>query len=111
MPVSRDYLDWLCELLAPLGTIRSKRMFGGAGLYCDELFFAIVIDDVLYLKANDESRADFEREGLEPFSYEAKGKRMSMSYYRAPDEALESPALMLPWARKALGAALRAGKH
>lgn len=108
MPVSPDYLAWLCELLAPLGEIRSKRMFGGAGLYCDGLFFAIVVDDVLYLKADHESRAQFEREGLEPFSYEAKGKRMVMNYFRAPDEALESPELMRPWGRLALGAALRA---
>ena len=110
MSASAEYLAYLAELLAPLGHIRSKRMFGGAGIYCEELFFAIVIDDVLYLKADDESRAAFEAEGLEPFRYEAKGKLMQMNYYRAPDEALESPALMLPWARNALAAALRARK-
>jgi len=108
MPVSPDYLAWVCELLAPLGHIRSKRMFGGIGLYCDELFFAIVVDDVLYLKADAESRAAFEREALEPFSYEARGKRTVMNYFRAPDEALESPELMRCWGLLALGAALRA---
>lgn len=108
MPVSPDYLEWVCELLAPLGRIRSRRMFSGAGLYCDDLFFALVIDDVLYLKADAESRSSFEREGLEPFSYEARGKRVVMSYFRAPDEALESPELMRVWGRLALGAALRA---
>lgn len=110
MAVSPDYLEWLSELFAPLGRIRSKRMFGGAGLYCDELFFAIVVDEVLYLKADEQSRADFEQEGLEAFSYEAKGKRVSLNYFRAPDEALDSPELMQPWARKALAAALRARK-
>ncbi|MDP5238440.1 TfoX/Sxy family protein [Uliginosibacterium sp. 31-16] len=110
MSASAEYLAYLAELLAPLGRIRTKRMFGGAGIYCEELFFAIVIDDVLYLKVDDESRAAFEAEGLEPFRYEAKGKLMQMNYYRAPDEALESPALMQPWARDALAAALRARK-
>ncbi|GAB2876430.1 TfoX/Sxy family protein [Uliginosibacterium flavum] len=110
MSVSADYIAYLTELFAPLGRIRSKRMFGGAGLYCDELFFAIVIDDVLYLKVDEHNRAQFEAEGLEPFRYEAKGKLAQMNYYRAPDEALDSPALMHPWARSALAAALRAKK-
>lgn len=109
MSTSSEYLDYLRELFAPLGTIRSKRMFGGAGIYCDEIFFALVVSDVLYLKVDAENRAEFEREGLEPFSYEAQGReRVTMSYYRAPDEALDSPALMQPWARSALAAALRA---
>lgn len=110
MPISADYLAFICELLAPLGRIRSKRMFGGAGLYCDEYFFAIVIDDQLYLKTDAENRAEFEREALEPFRYEARGKIVQLGYHRAPDEALDSPELMRPWARSALAAALRARK-
>lgn len=109
MSTSAEYLDYLRELFAPLGSIRSKRMFGGAGIYCDEIFFALVVSDVLYLKVDEQNRAEFEREGLEPFSYEAQGReRVTMSYYRAPDEALDSPALMQPWARSAIAAALRA---
>lgn len=108
MGVSAEYLDFICELMQPLGSIRSKRMFSGAGIYCDGLFFALVIDDILYLKADDENRPAFEREGLEPFTYEMRGKPTKMSYYRVPDEAMDSPALMLPWARGALAAALRA---
>jgi DNA transformation protein len=108
MSTSPEYLDYLRELFAPLGTIRTRRMFGGAGVYCDEVFFALVIDDVLFLKADEQTRADFERAGLEPFCYEAEGRRVTLSYYRAPDEARDSPALMQPWAHAAMGAALRA---
>ena len=32
---------------------RSKRMFGGVGLYAGDLFFALIAGDVLYLKADD----------------------------------------------------------
>ena len=110
MSVSADYLDYLREQLAPLGRITSRRMFGSVGLYCDDLFFAIVSDDQLYLKVDAENRHDFEREGLEPFSYEANGKVSTMNYYRAPDEAMDTPALMQPWARSAIAAALRARK-
>lgn len=108
MSTSPEYVSYLHELLAPLGSIRTRRMFGSVGMYCDELFFAIVSGDVLYLKVDDENRAEFEREGLEAFTYESDGVIHALSYYRAPDEALDSPALMQPWARSALAAALRA---
>jgi DNA transformation protein and related proteins len=82
-------------------------MFGGHGLYCDGAFFALVLDDVLYLKADELSRPRFLAAGLEPFVYERQGKRASLGYYRAPPEALESPDAALAWGREALGAALR----
>ncbi|MDB5816249.1 MAG: TfoX domain protein [Rhodocyclales bacterium] len=103
-----DFADHLRELFAPIGAIRIKRMFGGAGIYVDDIMFALIADDVLYLKADAENRKLFESENLEPFSYMAKGKqRVSLSYFRAPDEAMDSPQAMQPWARSALGAALR----
>jgi DNA transformation protein len=102
-------VDHCLELLAPLGRVRSRKMFGGWGLYVDELFIALIAFDRLYLKVDDDSRARFEAEGCEPFVYEAKGKRISVGYWSAPPEAMESPALMLPWARLAMQAALRAG--
>ncbi|MDE2585460.1 MAG: TfoX/Sxy family protein, partial [Betaproteobacteria bacterium] len=59
MAVSREYLDYLLESLAPLGRVVAKRMFGGTGLFLDGLMFAIVIDDQLWLKADDRNRAEF----------------------------------------------------
>ncbi len=104
-----EYLDWLLEQLAPLGTLRVRAMFGGFGLYCDELFFAIVDDDVLFVKVDDISRPDFEAEHRMPFTYPMKdGRLASMSYYPLPDYALESPPELQSWARKGLAAALRA---
>ena len=96
------------ELLAPLGVVRARRMFGGHGLYCDELFIALIAGDRLYLKVDDESRPAFVAAGCEPFVYDAKGKALAMGYWSAPADAMESPALMQPWAQQALAAALRA---
>jgi DNA transformation protein len=69
MPVgARDTFAAYCtELLAPLGAARSKRMFGGHGLYIDALFVAIVVGEQLYLKVDAETRAAFERAGSRPF--------------------------------------------
>ena len=102
-----DFAAYVLELLAPLGRVRARRMFGGHGIYCDDVMIALIADDVLYFKVDAHSRAAFERTGSEPFTYEARGKRATMSYWRAPDEAMESPAAALPWAREALAAALR----
>lgn len=104
-----EYVDWLCERLAPLGPIRAKAMFGGFGLYAGDLFFAIVADEVLYLKADDTSIPEFERAGLAPFTYPMKdGRLQSMRYYPLPEEAFDDDQAFLNWARKGVEAALRA---
>jgi DNA transformation protein and related proteins len=96
------------ELLAPMGAVRAKRMFGGHGLYVDELFVALIAFDRLYLKVDDQTRTSFDEAGCQPFTYDGKAKPVTMSYWTAPEDAMESPALMQPWARLAIAAALRA---
>jgi TfoX/Sxy family transcriptional regulator of competence genes len=39
------------ELLAPLGSVTARRMFGGHGLRVDGLFFGLIVFDRLYLKS------------------------------------------------------------
>lgn len=96
------------ELLQPLGTVRARRMFGGHGLYIDDLFVALIAFDRLYLKTDEQTRPAFEAAGCAPFVYEGAGKPVTMAYYTVPAEAMESPALMQPWGRLAIEAALRA---
>jgi DNA transformation protein len=96
------------ELLSPLGSVRSRRMFGGQGLYVDELFVAIIAAEQLYLKTDADSRPPFDAVGAQPFRFVKDGQPISTAYLRPPEEAMESPALMQPWARLALQAALRA---
>lgn len=102
-------LDWILELISPLGTVRTRRMFGGHGLYLDGLFIAILAGDALYLKADAQEQAAFAAAGSQPFRYRRQGSEQAvLSYWRAPDEAMESPEGMAPWARRALASALRA---
>ncbi len=97
------------ELLSPLGRTSSRRMFGGHALYVDDLCMALIIQDTLYLKVDDTHRALFEHAGCKPLTYAGKNDEVHvMSYYTAPDEAMESPAEMTPWARRALAAAVAA---
>jgi len=108
MTATADFADYAVELLGAAGRVAARRMFGGYGLYCDGVMFALIADDVLYLKADERNRPELEGAGSAPFTYEAKGRRTIMAYWRAPDEAMESRELMAPWARSALDAALRA---
>ena len=103
------FVSHCLELLAPLGRTSSRRMFGGHALYIDGLCMALIIQDTLYLKVDDTSRPLLERKGCRPFTYDTKtGERHALGYYTAPEEAMESPAEMTPWARRALAAAVAA---
>jgi DNA transformation protein len=106
--MSDEFIDYVMELFGPFGTVRTRRMFGGYGVYLDGLMFAIVSEDMLYLKADELNRVEFEQAGCGIFGYARKGKRATLNFFRAPDDAMESPELMLPWARTAYAAALRA---
>jgi DNA transformation protein and related proteins len=109
MPTTPPFVAHVLELLAPLGAVRARRMFGGHGLYVDALFIALIADDRLYLKADAASRAAFERAGCTPFAYSRSDlSAVTLGYWSAPDDALDSPQAMGPWARLALAAALRA---
>ena len=108
MAVSPGYQDFvLDQLRLVLPSVRAKRMFGGVGLYAEELFFALIDDDVLYLKVDDETRADFERRGLRPFQPFGEGTAV-MQYYQLPEGLLEDPEALRPWAESALAVARRA---
>ena len=108
MSGSDDFVRHVGELLVPAGQVVIKRMFGGHGVYIDGLFMAIIAFDELYLKADAETSAAFDAESCAPFVYSKNGKDMAMSFRRAPDAAMDAPHLMLPWARLALAAAVRA---
>jgi DNA transformation protein len=109
MANSADFIAWVIELAQPTARVTARAMFGGHGLYADGRIFGIVIDDTVYLKTDEGNRAEFAALDLDPFVYATKtGARTAMSYFRAPDEALENSAAMSHWLRSALGASLRA---
>ncbi|MFQ5562162.1 MAG: TfoX/Sxy family protein [Parvularculaceae bacterium] len=111
MPLSDSFLDYAKDLFAPFGDISIRRMFGGAGVYCDGAFFAIIANDEIFFKADDVSREEFEARGLGRFTFEMKDGRIeSMSYYNAPEEIFDDADELKRWTDFALGAAFRAKK-
>jgi DNA transformation protein and related proteins len=103
MAVSANYLSYVMDQLSTLGTVRSRRMFGGIGLYCDDLFFALIDDDVLYFKVDDSNRADYVSRGCEAFRPVADDPdTVSMNYYRIPEDVLEHSDEARHWAQKSV---------
>lgn len=111
MPASKEekeFVSYVVELMQSVGSVHAKGMFGGHGIYLEGLMFGLVADSVLYLKADKETENEFKDRGLEAFTYNKKGKEYKMSYYQAPEEALEDVEEMSIWVNKAYGAALKA---
>lgn len=108
MSAHPEIVEHCLELMAPVGRVSARPMFGGHGLRIDDLFVALVAFDRLYLKVDSLTRPHFEAAGCQPFTYQGKGRQITMSYWTVPPQTMESPAWMQPWARLALDAALRA---
>ena len=104
-----EFVNYLHEVFEHFGVIHSRKMFGGNGIYHNDLMFALVADDELYIKADDQSIAEFEQLGLTPFAITNKdGKVMTMRYYHAPEDIFDDPELARHWAQLGFDAALRA---
>lgn len=108
MSVSADFLEYVIEQLSGVAKITSRRMFGGVGLYANDLFFALIDDDTVYLKVDDSNRADFVARGCKAFRPFADDPTYSMNYFELPADVLEDADLLRPWARKSFAVAASA---
>lgn len=105
-----DFIEHVCDLLAPLGEVRPKRMFGGWGVYVDEIFMAIVAGDTLWFKVDDGNRGDYEALGSRPFK-PFEDRETVMSYWEVPAEVIDDRHRIADWARKACDAARRSASR
>jgi DNA transformation protein len=105
MAVTPEYREFALEQLGRVAPVTSRAMFGAVGVYSGGLFFAVIDDDTLYLKADDTNRPDFEAAGMGPFRpFEGAA---SMNYYELPPDLLEDAERLRPWVDRSLDVALR----
>jgi len=105
MSVSPSFRTFVLDQLGRVATaVRDRGMFGGVGIYADDLFFALIADDALYLKVDDTNRADFEERSMGPFRPFGEGGEV-MQYYQVPDEVLEDAEKLHSWVDKAIAVA------
>ena len=98
MPVASEFEEFARELFEPFGRVAFRRMFGGVGIFREGMMFALIIDDVLYLKADDTTRA----------RYDAKGRTVVTSYWRLPDGVYDEPERFVELSQEAFAVAERA---
>ena len=108
MATSAHFFAYVLDQLARLDRVHSRRMFGGAGLYCDEYFFGLIANDVLYLRVDDSNRADYIVRNMVRFRPYADRPHLSMSYYEVPAEVLEDAGELASWARRSVEVAMKA---
>jgi DNA transformation protein len=110
MAVKDHYLQWALEQLAGAERVSPKRMFGGVGLYRDDIFFGVISGDTLYFKVDDSNRRDYERRGMARFRPYRDRPVVSMSYYEVPADVLEDAAECVAWALRAVAAGVAKAK-
>ena len=97
-----SFNEFVLDQLSALPDLRARAMFGAHGLYCGEKFFGILDDGRLFFKTDARSQADYTARGMEPFTYEMKGKVMTMAYHEVPPDVLEQPHELTVWAQRAI---------
>jgi DNA transformation protein and related proteins len=108
MVASDDFAEFLREQLAPLGRVAMRRMFGKTGVFCGGLMLAMVRDNTLYFRVDDDNRAVFkEAEAFPPLNYAKKGGTIDLAFWRAPERLFDDPDELVAWAQAALAAARR----
>ncbi len=97
-----SFKEFVLDQLSALPDVRARAMFGAHGLYSGESFFGILDEGRLFFKTDAQSQADYTAHGMGPFTYESKGKVMTMAYHEVPPDVLENREELVIWARQAI---------
>jgi len=103
MAVSNSYLAFVLEQLAGVPSVVTRRMFGGVGIYSDEVFFAVIDNDTLFFKVDDGLRPHYVERGMPPFQ-PIPGKAAMTGYYQVPPSVLEDADELARWAGQSIAA-------
>ena len=108
MVASESFAEFLHEHLAPLGRVTMRRMFGKTGVFCDGVMFAVVTENTLYVRVDDQNRETFkEAASFPPLNYAKKGAIIDLAFWRVPERLFDEPDDLVAWTRAALAAAQR----
>jgi DNA transformation protein and related proteins len=106
MPVTDVVVQKFIERLAASRSITHRKMFGGVGLYCDGVFFAVIDDDRLYFKVDDVNFPDYQAFGMPQWVIEGANGG-AMPYYEVPDQVLADAEKLGEWIDAAVDVANR----
>ncbi|MBN8828053.1 MAG: TfoX/Sxy family protein [Sphingobacteriia bacterium] len=107
---SKEYVNYIIELLSPFGSITARAMFGGHSIYKNSVIIGLIIDDELYFKTNLTTEKNYEKYDSEPFTYDGKDKKVKMPYWKVPIEIMEDQDLLQIWLDKAYEVSINSKK-
>jgi DNA transformation protein len=108
---NRGYVDYVVDILSSFEHTKFRKMFGGYGIYKDEIFYGIISDGILYFKVDDSNRSMYESYGSKPLSFETKNKKqIVMSYWEVPADILENRNNLTIWVQQAFDVAKKTKK-
>jgi DNA transformation protein len=102
-----EFIRYLRDQFRRWGPVEIRRMFGGHGIFRGGVMFALIHDEMLFLRSDDGNRAAFAAAGMAPFRYRRRGKLVALAYHQAPPEAVEDSDVLGQWADLGFAAALR----
>lgn len=102
-----SFKSFVLDQLSALPELRAKAMFGGHGLYSEDRFFGILDEGRVFFKVDEVTRADYEARGMMAFTYEMKGRVMTMGYYEVPPDVLENGNEVVVWAMRSVQVAAK----
>jgi DNA transformation protein len=105
-----SFKEFVLDQLSALPELHARAMFGAHGLYSGEKFFGILDEGRLFFKTDAQSQADYTARRMGPFTYESKGKVMTMAYHEVPPAVLENAPELIAWARRAIQLAVAKSK-
>ncbi|WP_436641918.1 TfoX/Sxy family protein [Microbaculum sp. FT89] len=108
MAISSEYAEFVTELFAAFGPVRLRRMFGGAGIFHDDVMIGLIADGTIFLRTDAALAADLAGEGSTPFVYSSQTRTVEMPYWRLPERLLDEPEEIAVWAQRAYQAAAQA---
>jgi DNA transformation protein len=94
MPTDNGLLDQIIDLLASVGGISSKAMFGGHGVFHEGAMFGIIKGNGLFFKVNESNRPEYEKASSNQYK--------PMPYYQVPADVMDNHVTLLQWAQASI---------
>lgn len=98
------------EMFAVIDGTSVRKMFGGLGVFRRGIMYALVADDILYMKADEATSPGYEAEGCQQWVYDGRDRAVPMPYWRLPDRLFDEPDEFREWALAAFAVAERTTK-
>ena len=105
-----SFKEFVLDQLAALPEVRARAMFGAHGLYQAGKSFAILDEGRIFFRTDAATAADYTARGMDPFTYEQRGRTITFQYHEVPPEVLENAPKLVAWAQRAVQVAAKSEK-